>query len=109
VIDPAVVEDPPFITCSFNNVDFPPLHRVRIAILVLDNNEQAKAVFDSTKGPDSQEVSGIGDVASWSNFIATLEFVTGRYDVSVGVPPIDGQGAQAIAEELAGLVASRLE
>ena len=109
VIDAAAVEEPPFIGCSFNNVDFPALHRVRVSILVAQSDEEAQGIYQTLAGPNDVEVEGIGEAAAWADIVATLGFLEGRYNVLVSVPPIDGQGAQSIAEELAGLVASRLE
>jgi hypothetical protein len=109
VIDPVAVEEAPFIGCTFNNVDFPAIHRVRVSILVARSDEEAQGIYQTLAGPNDVEVEGIGEAAAWADIVATLGFLEGRYNVLVSVPPIDGQGAQSIAEELAGLVASRLE
>jgi hypothetical protein len=109
VLDPAVVDDPPFATCSLNNPDFPALHRVRVAILVATNNDQARAIFDSSQGPGAEEIPGLGDVAAWYDLTAALEFVTARYDVTISVPPLEGKDTKQIATDLAHLVAQRLQ
>lgn len=90
-------------TCSYADPEFPAFSIAGVAVLVADNNDDAKEIYELAKSNAAgvQEVNGVGEAAYWDDVLASMQIVDGRYEVSVDVASEEGRDQVGAATTIA--------
>jgi hypothetical protein len=110
VLPPALTQFPNYAYCDFNDPNASGLRLLTASVVRGSSATDAKDGFDLSKGNANspQAVAGLGDDAFWDDTLGTLDIVTGQYEVSVDVAPLDNLDRVAAAKTIATKVLAHL-